>query len=114
MSKIQGRSTWNKFGYNEDIDTGSEEIIASFGGTFNIMTTDDRLSIVSSSTNDSSAGTGANSIAIIGIDQDYNSVTEYITLNGTTSVRSVNSFLGVNRAYVISSGSSTVPNSLTH
>lgn len=30
--KVDGVSIWNKFGYNADIDTGSAEVIASFGG----------------------------------------------------------------------------------
>lgn len=100
-----GITTWNKFGYNSDVDTGSEEVIASFGGTFNIMTSGDTLDVVSASANDTAAGTGARTILITGIDGNSLPQTEIVTLNGTTAVTTVNSWLGVNRALVLSSGS---------
>lgn len=108
MSKRQGRSTWNKFGYNSDIDTASAEVIAEFGGTFNIMTSADTLDVVSSDVDDDGVGggAGARQIAIIGIDANSDPITEIVTTNGTTTVTTTNSFLGVNRAYVISSGTS--------
>lgn len=106
MGKRQGRSTVNKFAFNADVDTGSQEIVASFGGTFNIMTTADTLEVVSTSANDTSLGTGARIVQIIGIDADFLTQTELVTLNGTTAVTTVNSWLGVNRVVVISSGTS--------
>ena len=105
MSKRQGRSTWNKFGYNPDIDSAAEEIIAAFGGTFTIMTSDDTLDVVSSDANDTSAGTGARTILITGIDENYNSQIEIVTMNGTSSVTTTNNWYGVNRVVVLSSGS---------
>ena len=32
--ELEGHSIWNKFGYNLDLDSGGEEIIASWGGLF--------------------------------------------------------------------------------
>lgn len=106
MGKRQGRTTWNKFGYNDDVDTGGEEIIGSFGGTFNVMTTADTLDIVSSSANDAAAGTGAQSILITGIDANSLAQTEIVTMNGLTTVTTSNTWLGVNRVVVLSSGTS--------
>jgi len=106
MGKRQGRSLWNKFGYNADVDTGGQEIVASFGGTFNIMTTADTLNVVSASANDTSAGTGARTILITGIDENFLSQTETVTMNGATPVTTSNQWLGVNRVIVLSSGSS--------
>ena len=37
LGRRQGVTTWNKFGYNDDIDS-STEVIASFGGTFQYLT----------------------------------------------------------------------------
>lgn len=105
MSKRQGRSTVNKFGYNEDVDSGGPEVVARFGGTFNIMTTADTLDVVSSSANDTSAGTGAKTILITGIDENSLTQTEVVAMNGTTPVTTTNSWLGVNRVVVLSSGS---------
>lgn len=100
----QGRSTVNKFGYNSDVDTGSEEIVASFGGTFNIMTSSDTLNVVSDSLNDDVGGSGATSILISGIDGNYLEQSEVVTMDGTTPVTTTNQWLGVNRVVVLSSG----------
>ena len=107
MGKRQGRTTWNKFGFNRDVDSGSEEVVASFGGAFNIMTTADTLDIVSSSANDTSDGTGARTVFIDGIGADFLRQTEIVTMNGVTPVTTANTWLGVNRATVLSSGSLT-------
>lgn len=105
MGKRQGRTTWNQFGYNADIDAAASETIWAAGGTFNVMTTADTLSVVSSSTNDTNGGTGANTIIIVGIDENYLSQTEVVTMNGTTPVTTSNQWLGINRVYVYVSGS---------
>ena len=111
MSKRQGRSTWNKFGYNDDVDTGGEEIIAEFGGTFNIMTTADTLDVVSSSANDTNAaGTGAKQIAIVGIDSNADAITEIVNLNGTSTVTTSNSFLEKNTKMSRKKGFFFLPN----
>lgn len=106
LGNVTDATTWNKFGYNDDIDTASgEEVIASFGGTFNIMTSADTLDVVSSSAQDGVAGTGALTILITGIDSGSVAQTEIVTMNGTTPVTTSNTWLGVNRVVVLSSGS---------
>jgi len=109
MGLRQGHSTWNKFGFNADVDSGSEEIVAAFGGTFSIMTSADTLDVVSSSANDTSAGTGVRTIAITGVDANNLEQTEVVTLNGTTPVTTSNSWLGVNRVTVLTAGSGGAP-----
>jgi len=94
--KRQGRSLWNKFGYNNDADIGTE-IIASWGGTFTPLTTATTLTIVSTSTNDTSGGTGCNSIVVYGIDENRDEQIEVITMNGTTNVVTSSTWLGINR-----------------
>jgi hypothetical protein len=104
----QGSSTWNKFGYNTDVDTGSSEVVASFGGAFNQkLIPGETLDIVSDSVNDTnSAGTGVRQIVIFGVDADWNEVTEVLAMNGTTVVTTANVFIGVNRMTIFTSGSS--------
>lgn len=101
---IDGTSVVNKFGFNLDVDTGSEEVVSSFGGTFNIMTTADTLDIVSDDANDNAAGTGARLLLVQGIDENFLAIEEYIAPNGLTPVTTVNSYLGVNRVYVVQTG----------
>lgn len=101
---VAGASIWNKFGYNPDVDTGSEEIVSSFGGTESIMETADTLDVVSDSASDDSAGTGARTIQIIGIGEGSVEQTEIVTMNGLTPVTTTNTWLGVNRLIVLSAG----------
>jgi hypothetical protein len=103
MGNIYGSSTWNKFGYNADID-GSAEIVASFGGTFNIMTSADTLNVVSTANSDNSGGQAARTIVLVGIDANGDYQEETVTMNGQTPVTTVNTWLGINRAYVASVG----------
>ena len=104
----QGRTTWNKWGYNTDIDNGVTEIVASFGGTFTRLTTASTLSVVSTDANDTAEGTGARSIIIYGIDTNREAIIEVVSLNGTTPVTTSNSYLGVNRLSIYLSGSGGV------
>jgi hypothetical protein len=103
MGNVYGSSTWNKFGYNADIN-GSAEIVASFGGTFNIMTSADTLNVVSTANSDNSGGQAARTIVLVGIDANGDYQEETVTMNGQTPVTTTNSWLGINRAYVASVG----------
>ena len=105
MGNVYGSSTWNKFGYNADIN-GVAEVVASFGGTFNIMTTADTLNVVSTSNNDRSGGQAARTIVLVGIDSNGDYQEETVTMNGQTLVTTTNTWLGINRAYVASVGNS--------
>ena len=106
LNRRQGATTWNKFGYNVDVDIGTE-IIASWGGTYQFLTTGETIDIVSSSTADDGdpAGTGVNSIVVYGVDENWDSQTVVYTMNGTTTVTSAESWIGINRVAVFLSGS---------
>ena len=102
--QIQGHSSVIVFGYNADVDT-SEESVWPDGGTVPHPTVASVLKISSSSTDDTSAGTGARTVYIEGLDGNYNVVSETVTLNGQTAVNTSNSYLYVNGFYVTSVGS---------
>lgn len=106
LGRRQGSTTWNKFGYNEDVDTAASEVIASFGGAFNQrLSAGETLNVVSSSANDTnSSGTGVRQLVIFGVDSNWDLVTEVIALNGTSTVTTSNSFLGINRMTIFTSG----------
>lgn len=106
---VVDHSPITKFGYNSDIDTGSTpEDIWNQGGLYVAPTTARVHDIVSTSVNDTSAGTGARTVFIIGIDGSYNRVTETITLNGTSNVPTVNSYLHIHLMQVTSVGTTEV------
>jgi hypothetical protein len=101
----QGTSIWNKFGYNTDVDAAAQEIIASWGGAFQFITTGETLDIVSTSTDDiNTTGIGAHGIVIYGVDSNWDSVVEVVFLNGTTTVTTTSTWIGINRIAVYLSG----------
>lgn len=107
--RFQGVSIVNKFGTNSDIDTGSvPEDIWEGGGLYTGFPTGtaETLSVVSASANDTAAGSGARTIRIVGLDANFNVQSETVTLNGTTPVNTVNTFMRAHTATVLTSGSS--------
>ena len=106
-NQIMGHSAVTLFGYNGDLDQ-TEESVWPNGGTVPHPTTASVLDIVSTSTDDDAAGTGARTVFIEGLDNNYNVVSETVVLDGTTVVETVNSYLYVNQLYVATTGSGGV------
>ena len=95
--KRQGDTTWNKWGYNPDIDASVYETVWSVGGVHIPLTGSSLMDISSTSAGDTAGGTGARSIIIYGVDENYDEVLEVVTMNGTASVSTTNEYLGINR-----------------
>ena len=93
-----------KFGQNSVVGN-SVETIWQQGGLYSYPPSATTMTVSSSDTNDTSAGTGARTVQIAGLDGDYNEISETITLNGQTAVTTSNSFLRVNRGLVLTAGS---------
>lgn len=102
--QIQDHTAIIVFGYNPDVDT-AEESVWPDGGTVPHPTVASVLKISSSSANDTSAGTGARTVYLEGLDGNYAVISETITLNGQTAVNTVHSYLYVNSFYVLTAGS---------
>lgn len=101
---VAGHSTVIVFGYNADLDT-SEESVWPNGGTTPILASAVTLSISSTSTSDTAAGTGARTVFIEGVNGNRAVVSETVTLNGQTAVNTTNQYLAVNRFTVLTVGS---------
>ncbi len=93
-----------KFGNNPAVGN-SLETIWSQGGLYSYPPTASVMTVSSSSTDDASAGTGARTVTVYGLDADYNEISELVTLNGQTPVNTTKSYLRVNRMIVRSAGS---------
>ena len=106
---VPGHTALSIFGYNGDVDT-SEESVWPDGSTVPHPTTASKLNIVSTSTDDdgSPAGTGARTVYIEGLDNNYKVISETLTLNGTTNVETTQSYLYVNQFYVATVGTDGV------
>lgn len=103
---VPKHSRVNKSGINLDIDAATDpEDIISEGGTFTAPTTARIHNIASTDANDTSAGTGARTITIQGLDGSYNYATETVILNGTSNVATVNSYIIIDYMAVLTFGS---------
>lgn len=101
---ISGSSALNKFGRNADVDIGAEDIWTQ-GGDWIAPTTARVHAIVSSSASDTSAGTGARTVEVQGLDAAFAMQTETVTLNGVTPVNTVGSYNIIHRMIVKTAGS---------
>lgn len=63
------------------------------------------MSVSSTNANDTAAGTGARTVLITGLDENYNDVTESIILNGLTGVNTTKQFIRVFKVRVTTAGS---------
>lgn len=63
------------------------------------------LTVSSGSASDTSAGTGARTVTITGLDANFNVLTEVLSLTGQTAVSTVNSYFRVNLVQVTTAGS---------
>ncbi len=104
----RGQIPWHEaiviFGYNGDVDT-SMETVWPYGGLLAFPTTALQMSVSSENANDTSAGTGARTIYISGLDANSNTVSETVSMNGQTAVTTANSYLHINQCYVATAGS---------
>ena len=108
LQVARGQVAWHydvhKFGFNPDIDDSLETVWAQ-GGLYSYLAAATQLSVSSSSTDDTSAGTGARTVTLFGLNASYSEISETVTLNGQTAVTTTNSYLRIFRMVVNSAGS---------
>lgn len=101
---LTGMSTQDRFGANDVVGTSDEDIWHQ-GGIITYPAAAATGSVVSTSTNDAAAGTGARTIRIRGLDTNYAEISETVTLNGTTPVTTANSYIRINDFSTTTAGS---------
>jgi len=93
-------------GINLDVDNATDEDVWAFGGDANWYTSAQSLAAVSSSVNDTNtAGTGARTLTINGLDSSYDAQTESVSLNGTTEVNLSNTYIFIDEIILLTTGS---------
>lgn len=103
QGNIPGVSQMNKFGRNDTVATAGEDIWDG-GGAYSFLTGAEKIELTSSGATDTSAGSGAQTVVIIGLNSAYASASETLSTNGGTAVTSSNTYLRVFRAYVATAG----------
>ena len=94
-----------KFGFNADVN-GAEETIWDQGGIYSYPTSAIQIKVSSTSANDTAAGTGARTVTVAGLNENYHEAEETVSLNGQTEVLTDTTFIRVFRAFVETAGSS--------
>lgn len=102
LGEVPGYSLVHKYGKSSSIGTSWSFVSSS--GTYQTPTSDQSLEIVSTSAQDGVGGTGIRTVYVEGIDGSGNVQSETVTMNGTTAVALVNTYLRVYRAYGTTSG----------
>ena len=106
---VTGHSVEDKFAASQSIGT-SMEVIWEEGGSYNWLASALTLNITSTDANDTSAGTGAQTLTIYGLDSDFAIQSETISMNGLTIVNTANTYRRIYRMIVNTEGSSASAN----
>ncbi|MCA9329390.1 hypothetical protein KDA11_02000 [Candidatus Saccharibacteria bacterium] len=101
---VPGQTSWYVIGKNLSFGSTPEDAWPA-GGTITVLTSAETMDIVSTSANDTLAGTGAKAVTVIGLDDNWMEITENVILNGTTPVTTTKAFLRINRMLVAQAGS---------
>jgi hypothetical protein len=94
-----------RFGTNAAVGTSFVNVDNIGAVLPHMPSTSTKFEVVSTSVNDTAAGSGARTIEITGINTSWQLQVETLTMNGTTSVQSVNNYFRVTKANVITVGS---------
>lgn len=105
-SNATGLDSIKKFGRNPSVGTSYEPV--AFGGIYRTPQSGSATTLrvkAGGNANDTAAGTGAREVTIIGLDENFEEVTEAIaTAGASASAATTTTFTRVYRAYVSSSG----------
>lgn len=82
---VAGHTPFAKLGYNDDVGATEEDIWTS-GGLYPFMAAASALEVVSSSSNDTVAGTGVQKVRVSYLDADYSAQSQILDMNGATPV----------------------------
>lgn len=106
-SQITNHTPYFRFGWANNIGTTPQTIttVVTAGNAYVYPSSATVMEVSSSSANDTAAGTGARTILVAGLDANYNSQSEVITLNGQTAVNTVNSYLRISYTELLTVGS---------
>lgn len=102
---VSGHEAVIVVGHNPDCDSAAVETIWEAGGLYVAPTVARTHQVVSTDANDTSAGTGARTVSVSGLDTSYLPVSETVILNGVSNVATSNTYLRINDFSVATAGS---------
>ncbi len=105
LGLVEGAYSLRKFGHNSAVGTTLQTLWTG-SGLYAYPAAATIMKVSSGDTDDTAAGTGAQSVQIYGLDADYKEIDETVILNGQTEVNTTLSYLRVYRMIVRTAGSS--------
>ena len=105
---VDGHMHMNKFGRNDDCGSGLLEAVWNGGGVYtgHNAVAAEILEVFSAEAADDAVavGTGAWTVRLFGLDENWNPLVEDVILDGTTAVDTVGTFIRMDRARVLTAG----------
>lgn len=109
---IAGHSLVNKFGFNDAVGATLQPV--ADGAIYQTPVAATSLEILSSDANDTSAGSGARTVIVEGLDANFAEQSETVTMSGVTPVALSNTFTRVFRMRVATSGTYATQSAGSH
>jgi hypothetical protein len=103
LGVVKGWTNVHKFGHNDNLGSVVEDVWNA-GGVYTYLTAAALMEVVSTSANDTAAGSGCRSVVVQGLDADFAEQSETVVTDGTAAVVTVNSYIRINRMYCLGSG----------
>ena len=108
---IAGHSLVHKFG-EASVSTSLVPVTGSV--EYPTPTSATSLELISSDTNDTSSGSGAREVTVLGLNGSWNEVSQTVSTNGTTAVALTTDLLRIYRWYVSQSGTYATQSAGSH
>ena len=94
-------------GHNFSLDTADGEAdLWGCGVDLTYLSVAETLNVTSTDADDTSAGTGARTVVILGLDASFNVISDIVTLAGLTPVESAVAFYRITGLFLLSAGTS--------
>lgn len=106
LGRVAGHSRVAQYGHTPTAAANTD--VWEGGGLYPFQAAAVTLEALSSSASDTAAGTGARTFTITGLDNNFNAISEVITLAGVTPVQSALQYRRVNGFAIASAGSGNV------
>jgi len=104
--QVSGIALTRFMGHNPDVDLATlPEDVWEGGGVYPFQTTPVSLQLVSSSANDTAVGTGLRTVLVTGLDANYLTISETVTMNGVTPVPLTKQYRRINDVIGVTAGS---------
>jgi hypothetical protein len=106
MGKVPGISMATTIGHSNDVGTSVETLMPGTGSIAPdaLISTPATVTVSSSDANDTSAGSGARTVLLSGLDSNLDPISETITMNGQTGVTSANTYKWIQSFAVLTTG----------